>query len=335
MPGPPPAVADIRRAVRAVLAECSPGDLVLVALSGGADSMALAAAAGVEGPALGLRVGAVVVDHGLLADSAEVARTAADRAPGLGLDPVEVVAVEVRASGEGVEAAAREARHTALSDAAERHGARLVLLGHTLDDQAEQVLLGLARGSGARSLSGMPPARGIFRRPLLGIRRGDTRFACEVDNLPWWDDPMNEDPAFARVRARRALAELEADLGPGLTEALARTADQLRVDADHLDAEAERATAALLGAMHSAPKGAVEVAVADLADLPPAIRTRVWRRLLLAAGAPAGQVSARHTDGCDRLLTDWRGQGPLHVPGDLRVSRRAGRVVIDRAAPLQ
>jgi tRNA(Ile)-lysidine synthase len=327
MPGPPPAVADIRRAVRGVLGECGPGDLVLVALSGGADSMALAAAAAFEGPTLGIRVGAVVVDHGLLADSSEVAHTAADRAPGLGLDPVEVVRVEVEATGDGVEAAARGARHAALSEAADRLGARLVLLGHTLDDQAEQVLLGLSRGSGARSLAGMPRARDRFRRPLLGIRRSDTRFACTVDNLPWWDDPMNDDPAFARVRARRALADLEEDLGPGLTEALARTADQLRADADHLDGEADAAFARL--------GSEVGVAVGDVAALPPAIRSRVWRRLLLAAGAPAGRLTSRHTDECDRLLTDWHGQGPIHVPGELRVSRRAGRVAVERPAPLQ
>jgi tRNA(Ile)-lysidine synthase len=327
VPGPPPAVARIRRAVRGTLAECSPGDLVLVALSGGADSTALAAAAAFEGPAVGVRVGAVVVDHGLLADSAEVARGAADRALGLGLDPVDVVTVEVSPTGGGVEAAAREARHVALTGAADRHAARLVLLGHTLDDQAEQVLLGLARGSGARSLAGMQRARDRFRRPLLGIRRSDTRSACTAAALPWWDDPMNEDPAFARVRARRALADLEADLGPGLAEALARTADQLRSDADQLDAEADAAFARL----GSGPDAAVD----DLAALPPAIRSRVWRRLLLAAGAPAGQLASRHTDECDRLLTDWHGQGPLHVPGELRVSRRAGRVAVERPAPLQ
>ena len=335
MPGPPPAVADVRRAVRAVLAECRPGDLVLVACSGGSDSLALAAATAFEAPRAGLRAGAVVVDHGLRADSAEVARAAADRATALGLDPVEVVPVVVARTRDGVEAAAREARYAALSAAADRLGAWLVLLGHTLDDQAEQVLLGLARGSGARSLAGMPTSRDRFRRPLLGVRRDDTRAACVAEDLHWWDDPMNEDPAFARVRARRAIADLEADLGPGLAEALARSAEQLRIDADHLDAEADAACARLV---HSVPTGSgthIHVAVEDLLDLPPAIRSRVWRRLLLAAGAPAGQVGARHTDACEGLLTDWHGQGPLHVPGDLRVTRRAGRVVIGPGAPLQ
>lgn len=382
MTGPfSPATADIRRAVRSALQECDPGDLVLVALSGGADSMALAAATGAEAPALGIGAGAVIVDHGLLEHSAEAARAASDRAPGLGLDPVEIVEVRVAPTGQGIEAAARDARYAALEAAAARHGARLVLLGHTLDDQAEQVLLGLARGSGARSLAGMPAARGIFRRPLLGVERAATRSLCEAANLPWWDDPMNDDPAHARVRARRALRDLERDLGPGVVAALARSAAQLREDADHLDALADAALATLLPTLHSiesarnARKGgdsrafralstggdadaghptgggadggpstggdadggpstggdagtAVDVAVDELADLPRPVRTRVWRRLLLAAGAPAGQVSARHTEECDRLLTAWHGQGPLHVPGDLRVSRTAGRIVI-------
>ena len=317
MSGVSPSVLAIRTAVRATLFECSPHDLVLVALSGGADSTALAFATGLEAAALGLRAGAIIVDHGLLADSGEVARTASERAPGLGLDPVEIACVEVRESGAGLEAAAREARYRALDEAADRLGASLILLGHTRDDQAEQVLLGLARGSGLRSLSGMPRARGRYRRPLLDIERGETRIVCEAENLPWWDDPMNADPAFARVRARAALVDLERDLGPGVVAALARTASQLRADADLLDELADDATAHLGGSPWR---------IEQLLAHPLPLRTRVWRRLLIAAGAPAGQVSTRHTDACDRLLTDWRGQGPLHMPGDLRVARAAGSV---------
>ena len=355
MTGPHRSIAAIRAAVRAALAECAAGDLVLVAMSGGADSTALAAAAVAEASRLGLRAGAVIVDHGLQPDSADVAAMAADRARGLGLDPVEVVAVEVLPSADGLEAAAREARHAALDEAASRMGARLVLLGHTRDDQAEQVLLGLARGSGARSLAGMPSARGRVRRPLLAITRADTEAACAAEDLPWWDDPMNADASFTRVRARRALADLERDLGPGVAAALARTADQLREDADLLDALADEALFALAAPLPADPAPAPaplapahsryyrrtsgggntsnrrEVEVGALAELPRPIRTRVWRRLLIAAGAPAGQVSTRHTDACDRLLTHWHGQGPLHVPGDLRVARAAGRITIGLA----
>jgi tRNA(Ile)-lysidine synthase len=230
-----------------------------------------------------------------------------------------VVTVEVTAAGEGLEAAARSARYAALDAAADRHGATTVLLGHTLDDQAEQVLLGLTRGAGARSLSGMPAARGRFRRPLLEVTRAQCRESARAQGLAWWDDPMNEDPAFTRVRARRALGDLERDLGPGVTAALARTASLLRDDADHLDGLADDAVTSL---------GPAPWAVEELTRIPRAVRTRVWRRLLVAAGAPAGQLGTRHTGACDRLLTAWHGQGPVHAPGGLRVTRSDGRVTI-------
>ncbi|WP_030526639.1 tRNA lysidine(34) synthetase TilS [Phycicoccus jejuensis] len=324
---PHPAVAAVRSAVRAVLAGCDPGDLVLVACSGGADSTALADAARYEGERAGLRVGAVVVDHGLRDGSREVAEETGARLRSLGLDPVSVASTWVPAGGpDGLESMARQARYRVLDDAVRHHGARLVLLGHTRDDQAEQVLLGLARGSGARSLAGMPAARGPYRRPLLGLTREQTRAACTAEGLAWWEDPMNEDPAFARVRARRALCDLEADLGPGLGAALARSADLLREDADHLDALADEAVATL---------GPGPWAADALVTLPRAVRTRVWRRLLVAAGAPAGQVSSRHVEACDRLLTHWRGQGAVHVPGDLRVQRGGGRVSIGPPARVE
>lgn len=343
---PDAATAAIRVAVRRTLAELSPSTpsppaaagarapdatsadavahpLVLVACSGGADSLALAAATAFEAQAAGVSAGAVVVDHGLQPESAQVAIRAATTLRTLGLDPVEVIRVEVTTDGDGVEAAARAARYRALKEAAVSHGAALVLLGHTLDDQAEQVLLGLVRGSGARSLAGMPPARGRFRRPLLGITRAQCRDSTTAQGLTWWDDPMNEDPTFARVRARRAVADLERDLGPGVAAALARTASQLRTDADHLDAAADDAVTTLGGGPWP---------VEMLRGIPIAVRSRVWRRLLTAAGAPAGQVSTRHVEACDALLTAWRGQGPIHAPGALLVRRSDGRVSIAPAA---
>ncbi|WP_392543231.1 tRNA lysidine(34) synthetase TilS [Oryzobacter telluris] len=323
---PDPAVAAVRVAVRTALADLDPADLVLVACSGGADSLALADAVAFVAQGEGRRAGAVVVDHGLQDGSAEVAQAAAATLTALGLDPVEVVAVTVATgTGDGREAAARSARYAALDDAADRLGAAVVLLGHTRDDQAEQVLLGLTRGSGARSLAGMPAARDRYRRPLLGTSRKETRAACAAEGLAWWDDPMNEDEAVTRVRARRAVADLERDLGPGVAAALARSADLMRDDADHLDALADEAVTALGDGPWSANA---------LADLPRAVRTRVWRRLLVAAGAPAGQVSSRHTDACDLLVTAWHGQGPVHAPGDLRVTRFDGRVTIAPATPV-
>lgn len=323
---PDAATAAVRVAVRAALADAVPGDLVLVACSGGADSLALAAATSVEARAAGIRAGAVVVDHGLRAGSDAVASAAAATLRGLGLDPVEVVTVSVEVAGEGLEAAARTARYAALDACADRLDATAVFLGHTRDDQAEQVLLGLVRGAGSRSLAGMPSARGRYRRPLLGVSREQCRASVQAQGIAWWDDPMNDDPAYARVRARQALADLERDLGPGVTAALARTADHLREDADLLDALADEAVTAL---------GAGPWEAAALATMARPVRTRVWRRLLVAAGAGAGQVGSHHTDACDRLLTAWHGQGPVHAPGDLRVGRSGGRVSIAPAGPVE
>ena len=228
MTGPHPATAATRVAVRRRLArieQVQGGSVVLVACSGGADSLALAAAVAFEVPRMGLSAGAVIVDHGLQEGSSAVACRAAEQCRGLGLNPVEVVTVKVALSGAGPEAAARDARYQAFEAVAERFGAVAVLLGHTRDDQAEQVLLGLARGSGARSLSGMPARRGPYLRPFLGLARTTTVAACEAAGLTASVDPQNSDPSYGRVRARALLPPLEAVLGLGTVAALARSAD--------------------------------------------------------------------------------------------------------------
>jgi tRNA(Ile)-lysidine synthase len=309
---PPPPVAATRVAVRRAVSDLPGDSLVIVACSGGADSLALAAATRFEAPRRSLRAGAVVVDHQLQQGSDRVAASAAEQCRRMGLDPVEVVTVECSTTGDGLEAAARAARYAALDQTAERLGAAVVLLGHTRDDQAEQVLLGLARGSGARSLAGMPAARGRYRRPFLRVTREQTTAACAAEGLRPWTDPHNSHPAYARARVRALIPAMEEALGPGLSAALARTGEQLREDADYLDGLAGEAVAAL---------GPGPWDVTQLERIPSPLRQRVWRRLLVAAGAPAGQVSARHTDACDALLTRWRGQGPVSAPGPTSVAR--------------
>ena len=343
MAGPDPAVAAVRYAVRQALralpslpsqpsqpsnspesgnlpthlaAAMSDAPRVLVACSGGVDSLALAAGVAFEAPRAGLRAGAVVVDHGLQQGSSAVARRAAYQCRDLGLDPVVVEQVTVAAVGEGPEAAARQARYAALDAVANRLGAVAVLLAHTRDDQAEQVLLGLARGSGARSLAGMPSARGRYLRPLLGVSRAETEATCTAYRLEPWRDPHNADPRFARVRARAALRDLEVDLGPGLTEALARSAELLRDDADLLDSLAAEALSRL---------DPESVAVGDLADVPPALRRRVW--LLLAAQAGCDALTKTHVAALDALVMAWRGQGPVNLPGRVSAQRQDGRIV--------
>lgn len=291
--------------------------LVLVACSGGPDSLALAAAVAFEAPRASVRAGAVIVDHGLQDGSAQVASQAADTCRSLGLDPVRVMPVDVTLAGQGLEAAARHARYAALDQCAHDLGADLVLLGHTRDDQAEQVLLGLVRGSGARSLAGMPRRRGGFVRPFLHLPRSVCVQACAAAGLTPWADPHNEDERFARVRARGVLTFAEQQLGPGVSAALARSADLLADDADALDGWAQTALADL---------GPGPWPVTALTALPAAVRTRVWR--LVADAAGGGPLTSEHVRQLDRLLTMWRGQGPVALPGRCQVQRRGEQVVL-------
>ena len=309
-----PAVADVRRAVRDLL----PSDgLVLVALSGGPDSLSLAAALAFEGPRAGLETGAVVIDHQLQQGSDAVAERAAQQARDLGLGHVRVVRVTVAGEG-GPEAAARSARYDALSAVASELGAVAVLLGHTLDDQAETVLLGLARGSGSASLQGMARVAGLYRRPLLGIRRSTTVQACADAGLEPWIDPHNSDPAYTRVRVREVvLPVLESELGPGVAEALARTAEQLREDSEALDAFAEEVAEDL--AEHI--EAGIALPVAALAANPPALRQRLIRYVVFSEFGVS--LSRAHTVEVARLVTDWHGQEGVDLPG-VRVVRRGG-----------
>ncbi|MFE0495911.1 tRNA lysidine(34) synthetase TilS [Streptomyces albidoflavus] len=316
------------------------GPLVLVACSGGADSMALASALAFEAPRLGIRAGGITVDHGLQYGSDARAADVVARLTALGLDPVESAAVRVAAASDrtahgapyaggarrvGPEAAARDARYAALDEAAERLGAAAVLLGHTRDDQAETVLLGLARGSGIRSLSGMAAVSGEsgrYRRPFLQLDRQTARTACLAQSLPVWDDPHNTDPAYTRSRLRHeGLPALEKALGKGVVEALARTAQLSRDDADALDAWAAREEAAVRDETG-------ELDCARLYALPAAVRRRILRRALVAAGAPGGSLFARHVEEVDRLITGWRGQRAINLPGKVEARRQGGRLVL-------
>lgn len=323
MTGPTPAVAAVRAAVRRVLTGQPAGSLVLVGCSGGADSMGLAAAAAFEAPRAGLRAGAVVVDHGLV--HPPVAEQVAQWCTGLGLDPVQVHRVTVASAGRGPEAEARAARYRAFEQALTEHDAALLLLGHTLDDQAEQVLLGLARGSGARSLAGMPAARGPYRRPLLTLDRAIVAQSAQDQRLPTWEDPTNTDPRYARNRARhRVLPVLEDELGPGVARALARTATQLAHDADLLD---QLAAELLAGTRDD--RG--DLRVPALAAAPAALRHRALRRAALDAGCPPGRLFHQHVLAMDALVTAWKGQGPVALPRARRLRRHGGMLSFEVA----
>jgi tRNA(Ile)-lysidine synthase len=327
--GPAPAVAAVRAAVRATLAAARPPG-VLVACSGGADSLALAAATAFVAPRLGVRAGLITVDHGLQPGAAARAASVAELGYELGFDPVEVVRVDVGTAG-GPEAAARTARYAALDAAATALDAH-VLLAHTLDDQAETVLLGLGRGSGPRSIAGMAAVAGRYLRPFLGLRRTATEAACSALGLQPWDDPHNSDPAYQRVRLRReVLPLLEEVLQGGVAEALARTAELIRDDLDALDAYSAEVVPASSVHTGTTP-GQLELDVASLASLARAVRSRALRAFASAAGAPP--LSAERTAALEALVTSWHGQGPVDLPGGVAVRRTSGKLVAYPVPPL-
>jgi tRNA(Ile)-lysidine synthase len=205
-----------------------------------------------------------------------------------------------------------------LTELAGRMGSVVVLLGHTLDDQAETVLLGLTHGSGGRSLAGMRPAFPPFRRPLLGITRSQTEAVCRAQGIEVWSDPHNTDPRFTRARVRhRVLPMLERELGPGVAATLARTADQLREDTETLDALAAQAHRQVLGG-----RGGLDVE--RLALLPTAVRRRVLRQEAVDAGSPPGELFRVHVLAMDELVTRWTGQQGVDLPGRLRAVRLDG-----------
>jgi tRNA(Ile)-lysidine synthase len=293
--------------------------VVAVACSGGADSLALAAATVHCAGRLGVAVHGLVVDHGLQPASGPVAQTAAQVLRELGCAAVQVLKTTVGGPG-GPEAAARRARYAALRAAAP--AGALVLLGHTLDDQAETVLLGLGRGSGPRSVAGMRAFAPPWGRPLLSVRRAVTAAACGALGLIPWADPHNADPRFQRVRLRtEVLPLLEEVLAGGVAPALARTANQLQEDLDLLDRQAD---ALLAQALDVAALNVAALNVTVLAQAPAALRRRVLRRWLLDAGVT--ELTDAHLRVADDLVGRWSGQGAVRLPGDVELFRAHGKL---------
>lgn len=357
MSGPPRVVARARTAVRASLMarleeladRTDPAGLsprILVAVSGGADSLALMATAAWVGSRMGLEAEAAIIDHGLAADSRSVAERAASACERLGAVRTHIRAVDLSApdgaASGGLENAARTARHRALEGLREERDALAILLGHTLDDQAEQVLMALARGSGPRALAGMPARRGAILRPFLdqtadesaALRRADTEEICTLHDVSWWEDPMNADTSMLRARVRHEVMPLLRDaLGPQIDENLARSAALVRPDSEHLDAEALGALEALARPLPSSGEGALLALDAHaLAAHPAPIRTRVLReasrRAADLAATPSGKsLLRRQVLACDALLVSWHGQAGVPLPGRIELARRDGLLI--------
>lgn len=318
-----PALLKVRQAVRPWLTDLPDNSTVLVGVSGGADSMALAVALLLESSAKQIRIIPVVVDHGLQINSAEVATSVVAKLKNLGFEDVFSARAHVTMQ-DGIEASARRARYQVFQQALDTFSSTVFFLGHTLDDQAETVLLGLARGSGTKSLSGMPEVIGPFIRPLLHIESATTDAACVEYGIEIWNDPHNLNEDFRRVRVRKnILPAMEENLGPGISDALARSARLLREDATALDEWAAR----IYGELD--PKN-LDIEV--LSGLPKAVRSRVIRMAIYAAGAPSGSISADHIVPIEALVTNWRGQGAADLPGGVKVARISGRLSLSTPA---
>ena len=316
-----PALLELRQAVRFWFEKLEPNSKVCIGVSGGADSLALAAAAKLESKNFSIDLVAVIVDHGLQANSAEIAEFAKQQLIKLGFQDIFVSRASVQIT-DGLEASARRARYKVFQQAIETYGPNTFLLGHTKNDQAEGVLLGLARGSGTKSLSGMQEVSGIFVRPLLGIDRATTEIACHESNIEYWVDPHNSNQDFTRVRVREnILPLLENEIGPGIIDALARSAKILREDATALDEWAESVFRQVMP---------MDIEISILDGLPVAVRSRVLRMAIYAAGAPAGSISAAHLEPIEAFVSDWRGQGHTSLPGGVKVCRISGRLSLSK-----
>ena len=310
-----PALWQIRKAVKPWLNDSA--QPVLFGCSGGADSMALAVALFMESS--NTKVIPIVIDHGLQEGSAQITSQTIERLKQIGFTQVESARAQVTMT-DGLEASARRARYQLFNQFIETYQPKYFLLAHTLNDQAENVLLGLARGSGARSLSGMAVKNNIFVRPLLKISRELTTAACSEAGIEIWSDPHNEDLRFTRVRVRKNLLPIiEDNLGPGITEALVRSADLLRDDADALDGFA---------AEYFNQADPFNLDVKELERLPKAITTRVLRLAIYKAGAPAGSLSAEHIAAAQALISDWHGQKEVSLPGNVKLLRNSGRITL-------
>jgi len=314
-------IVAIRNAVRPHLEKLEAGDSFLVAVSGGADSLALAAALFLESEPLALFPIAITIDHQLQEGSAEQAERVTSQLKEIGYAKVISKKVVV-ATESGLEAGARDARYQAIAESMEEEKAVKVFLGHTHNDQAETVLLGLARGSGARSLSAMATDNGAYARPLLAITREETERACSELGITYWSDPHNLNTEFTRVRVRReVIPYLEQHLDPGIADALVRTAALLRDDADALDQWASTVAQTL---------NLVDLDCATLAPLPRAIRSRILRQAAYGAGTTPGQLTSEQIGAMDALISAWKGQGALSLAGGVKVERISGRLTLSK-----
>ena len=310
---------ELQNAVQNLLKDLDPGDLVLVGCSGGADSLALVWTTSVVGKRLELKTGAVIVDHQLISESNDVAQNAKKQCEELGIEKVIIKKVEVNQTNEGLEAAARIARYEAFENVLHETNAKVILLAHTQDDQAETVLMRLTRGSGAKSLSGMSAISGKYLRPFLHLRKKIVHDSLDVIGMKAWQDPANFDNQYLRVKVRQELMpKLIEVLGEGAISSLDKTSQLLRLDNQALDDLAQK----FVDAQDDVKKYGLKVK--ELENLPEAIRTRVLKICAVASGVHPGPFSFEHIEAIDALVKNWHGQGNVDLPGFIQATRVDG-----------
>ncbi|MBM3681857.1 MAG: tRNA lysidine(34) synthetase TilS [Actinobacteria bacterium] len=310
---------ELQNAVQNLLKDLDPGDLVLVGCSGGADSLALVWTTSVVGKRLELKTGAVIVDHQLISESNDVAQNAKKQCEELGIEKVIIKKVEVNQTNEGLEAAARIARYEAFENVLHETNAKVILLAHTQDDQAETVLMRLTRGSGAKSLSGMSAISGKYLRPFLHLRKKIVHDSLDLIGMKAWQDPANFDNQYLRVKVRQELMpKLIEVLGEGAISSLDKTSQLLRLDNQALDELAQK----FVDAQDDVKKNGLKVK--ELENLPEAIRTRVLKICAVASGVHPGPFSFEHIEAIDALVKNWHGQGNVDLPGFIQATRVDG-----------
>ncbi len=310
---------ELQNAVQNLLKDLDPGDLVLVGCSGGADSLALVWTTSVVGKRLELKTGAVIVDHQLIPESNDVAQNAKKQCEELGIEKVIIKKVEVNQTNEGLEAAARIARYEAFENVLHETNAKVILLAHTQDDQAETVLMRLTRGSGAKSLSGMSAISGKYLRPFLHLRKKIVHDSLDLIGMKAWQDPANFDNQYLRVKVRQELMpKLIEVLGEGAISSLDKTSQLLRLDNQALDELAQQ----FIDAQDDVKKNGLKVK--ELENLPEAIRTRVLKICAVASGVHPGPFSFEHIEAIDALVKNWHGQGNVDLPGFIQATRVDG-----------
>lgn len=310
----------VRQAIASSDIPLGPGDRVIVAVSGGADSLLLAYCLVKESVELALQISAVVIDHRLQENSSEIAAQAKRSLEVLGITHVRIIPVDV-VKQDGIEADARRARYAALDSYADETGAAAIFLGHNQDDLAESVLLGLTQGAGTKSLAGMAIHDGRYLRPFLTLAKAEIIAACAEGKIEFWSDPHNDDERFTRVKIRkRILPMLESEIGPGIADALARSARIFREDSDALEM--------LTDEIYATIKDPMSIEIALLERLPAALRKRVIRRAAASLGAT--RISAEQIGWVDALVSQWHGQKEVALPAGVTVRRESGRLALSK-----